>query len=51
VLRLQGAVATEVEGALQAAIGMADRRGMPAWRRRAEQTLQEFKQQHVTQGT
>jgi class 3 adenylate cyclase len=51
VLRLQGAPAAEVERALQAAIGMADHRGTPAWRRRAEQTLQEFQQQHATQGT
>jgi tetratricopeptide (TPR) repeat protein len=50
LLRLQGAGAAAVEGALQAAIASAERRGTPAWRQRAEQALVEFQQRNATQG-
>jgi hypothetical protein len=50
LLRLQGADAAAVEGALQAAIAIAERSGTPAWRQRAERTLQEFGQRNATQG-
>jgi hypothetical protein len=50
LLRLQGADAAAVEGALQAAIAIAQRSGTPAWRQRAERTLQEFVQRNATQG-
>jgi tetratricopeptide (TPR) repeat protein len=50
LLRLQGAGAAAVEGALRAAIASAERRGAPAWRQRAEQALMEFQQRNATQG-
>lgn len=50
VLRLQGADVAEVERALQTSLALADHRGMPAWRARAERTLREFQQLDTAQG-
>jgi len=50
VLRLQGASPTEIERALRMAVDIAERRGMPAWRRHAEQALLELNRFETTQG-
>jgi hypothetical protein len=50
VLRLEGAEAAAVDGALHRAQRLARERGTPAWLRRAEQAREELRQQAATQG-